>query len=229
MPLEADNPGLQVARRITSQSKLYSIHGLLNGRVVEGKFEVRDQPYGFSFAPATAAVADHKLVLTGRLTLESPQSVTRFADGVAARLVAVQGGVGSSQPRRQFTAQTSQTATSDQKLEQEKGPETDLQPGLHPFENPRLDESGRPTVDATGPLSFTGVLYFSLSPLDGSALGVRLDLSKLQLNLRLAPTDDLARDLHSIFSDVADSLYGEPRDERTATAQVRELNRMLKS
>src|SRR5258708_22998405 len=40
----------------------------------------------------------------------------------------IQGGVGSSPLRRQLLTgapQTSQTSTSDQKMEQEKGPETD--------------------------------------------------------------------------------------------------------
>ena len=117
---EAENPGLQVARLTGNQRRLHSIHGLLRGRVVDGQFEVQGQPYRFSFVPTTAALAAGRLVLTGRMTVHSPQLVMRFVDGVAARLVAVQGGVGTSPPRRQFTGQTSQTATSDQKLEQEK-------------------------------------------------------------------------------------------------------------
>ena len=229
---EAGNSGLQLARLTGRQHKLHSIHGLLRGRVVDGEFEVRGQPYRFSFVPAKAALADRKLVLTGRMTLHSPQLVMRFVDGVEARLVAVQGGVGASPTRRQLLAgapQTSQTSTSDQKMEQEKGPETELQPGLHAFENPKFDELGRPTVESTGPLSFVGVLYFNLSPLDGSTLGVPLDLSKVQLNLRLAPTDDLARDLQTIFSNVTDALYEDPIDERVASEQVQELNRIFKS
>jgi hypothetical protein len=46
--------------------------------------------------------------------------------------------------------------------------------------------------------------------------------------LRLAPTDDLARDLQTIFSNVTDSLYGDPIDESAAREQVQELNRILK-
>jgi hypothetical protein len=227
---EAENSGLQLARPTGSQRQLHSIHGLLRGRVVDGEFEVRGQHYRFSFVPATAALADRRLVLTARLTVRSPQLGTRSVDGVEARLVAVQGGVGGA--RRQLLTgapQTSQTATSDQKMEQEKGPETELQPGLHAFESPRLDEHGRPTVESTGPLSFAGVLYFSLSPLDGPTLGVPLDLSKVQLNLRLAPTDDLARDLQTMFSNVTDALYETPIDERAASEQVQILNRIFKS
>lgn len=229
---ESENPGSQVARPTGSQRKLHSIHGLLRGRVVDGQFEVRGQPYRFTFVPTTAALADGRLVLSGRMAVSSPQLGMRFVDTVEARLVAVQGGVGVSPVRRQLltgTAQTSQTSTSGQKMEQEKGPETDLQPGLQPFGSPRVDELGRPTVESTGPLSFVGVLYFSLSPLDGPTLGVPLDLSKVQLNLRLAPTDDLARDLRYILSNVTDALYGDPIDERAASEQVQELNRIFKS
>jgi hypothetical protein len=229
---KAEIPGSQLTRSTGNQRKLHSIHGLLRGRLVDGRFEVQGQPYRFSFVPATAALADGKLVLTGRLAVQSPQRIMRFVDSVEARLVAFQGGVGVSPVRRQLltgTVQTSQTSTSDQKMEQEKGPETELQPGLHAFESPRLDALGRPVVESTGPLSFVGVLYFSLSALDGHTLGVPLDLSKVQLNLRLATTDDLARELQNLFSDVSDALYKEPKDERAARESVEELNRIFKS
>jgi hypothetical protein len=226
------NPGSEPARPTGNQRKLHSIHGLLRGRVVDGQFEVRGRHYSFSFVPATATLAADRLILTGRMVVHSPQLSMRFVDNVEARLVAIQGGVGVSPVRRQLltgTAQTSQTATSDQKMEQEKGPETELQPGLHSFERPRLDELGRPMVESTGPLSFVGVLYFNLSALDGPTLGVPLDLSKVQLNLRLATTDDLARELQNLFSNVTDALYGDPMDERAAREQVEELNRIFKS
>lgn len=84
-------------------------------------------------------------------------------------------------------------------------------------------------VESTGSLSFVGVLYFNLSPLDGSTLGVPLDLSKVQLNLRLATTDDLARDLQNILSDLVDALYEAPINEPAASAQIRELNFIFKS
>ena len=229
---EADNTSSQLVSRTGNQRKLHSIHGLLLGRIVDGQFEVRGQPYRFTFAPANAALADRRLVLSGRMAVQSPQLGTRVVDRVEARLAAIQGGVGASPVRRQLltgTAQTSQTSTSGQKMEQEKGPETDLQPGLHPFGSPRLDELGRPMVESTGPLSFVGVLYFNLSPLDGPALGVPLDLSKVQLNLRLATSDDLARDLQNIFSDLAGLLYETPVDESAAGAQVQALNRIFRS
>jgi hypothetical protein len=228
----AENTGAQLARPTGNQRKLHSIHGLFRGRVVDGQFEVRGQSYRFSFVPTTAALVDRRLVLTGRMAVGSPQFGIRFVDNAEASLVAVQGGVGASPVRRQLltgTAQTSQTATSGQKMEQEKGPETDLQPGLRTFESPLPDELGRPVVESTGLRSFVGVLYFHLSPLDGPTLGVPLDLTKVQLNLRLAPTDDLARDLRDVFSDLVAAFYGDETDDRVATEQVRELNRLFKS
>lgn len=229
---EAENLSSKVVSRTGNQRQLHSIHGLLRGRIVDGQFEVRGQPYRFTFAPATASLADGRLVLSGRMAVDSPQLGLRFVDSVEARLVAVQGGIGAAPVRRQLlseTAQTRQTSTSGQRMEQEKGPETDLQPGLRPFGSPRLDELGRPMVDSTGPLSFLGVLYFNLSPLDGPTLGVPLDLSKVQLNLRLATTDDLARDLQNMFSDLVSALDGDQPDERAANDHVQQLNRLLRS
>jgi hypothetical protein len=229
---KAENTGPQLARPTANPRKLHSIHGLLRGRVVDGQFEARGQPYRFTFVPAAAALVDRRLVLNGRLAVDSPHLGIRFVDSAEALLVAVQGGVGVSPVRRQLltgTAQTSQTSTSGQKMEQEKGPETDLQPGLHAFESPLPDELGRPVVESTGARSFVGVLYFQLSPLDGPTLGIPLDLSKVQLNLRLSPTDDLARDLQNIFSTLTDALFETPLDERTASEQVQDLNRIFKS
>jgi hypothetical protein len=144
-----------------------------------------------------------------------PKQSARFVDGVTATLLATQGGVGVSPIRRQLltgTAQTAQTATSDQKLEQEKGPETDLQPGLHSFAAPKYDESGRPIVESTEALSFVGVLYFKLSPIDNNTLGLPLDMGDIQLGARLAPTDDLAREIQLLFSDAVMAMESKSPD-----------------
>ncbi len=232
MPSEGKNRSSLLLRQTKTPGKLHTIPGLLRGRIFDGKFEARGETYAFTFVPTTASLDDHRLVLRGRIAVTSPQHGIRFVDGVEARLVATQGGVGTSPARRQLltgTVQTSQIATSEQKMEQEKGPETDLQPGLHAFDSPKFDELGRPIVESTGPLGFVGALYFRLSPLDGQALGVPLDMSRVQLNGRLAPTDDLGRDLQLTLSDVVAALYGDPTDERAANEQVQNLNRLLKS
>jgi hypothetical protein len=212
----------------SAQTKLHTLHAVLRGRVFDGKFEAREKTYGVVFLPNQADIIDHKLVLTGRMGFSVPQEVTRYVDDVRATLMATQGGVGVSPVRRQLlagTAQTAQTATSDQKLEQEKGPETDLQPGLHSFEPPKYDDLGRPKVEATGSLGFVGVLYFKLLPLDSKSLGIPLDMSDVQLGARLAPTDDLARDLQLLFSDVVAAL--ENKSDETGPA-LDALNKALR-
>src|SRR5262249_19722279 len=126
---------VQIGRSASAQTKLHTVHTVLRGRIFDGKFEVHGKDYGFAFIPKSAAIVERKLVLTGRMTFNSPQG-SRSVEGVKATLVATQGGIGVSPVRRQLltgTAQTAQTATSEQKLEQEKGPETELQPGLHSF------------------------------------------------------------------------------------------------
>jgi hypothetical protein len=220
-----------LSRPTGAQRKLHTIHSLLRGRIFDGQIELRGNSYRFSFVPTKGSLVEQKLVLSGRVAVSSHHGV-RFVDGVEARLVGIQGGVGISPVRRQLltgTAQTGQTSTSAQKMEQEKGPETELQPGLHAFESPKVDESGRPTVESTGSLAFVGVLYFLLSPLDGQTLGVPLDLSRVQLGGRLVPTDDLGRDLQVLFSDLVSALYDEPPDERAANNYLEELNRALRS
>jgi hypothetical protein len=220
------------SRAAQTTRRLHTVHALLRGRAFEGQFEARGAAYNFSFAPASAALSRGKLVLSGRVGVGLPAGGTRWAEGVEARLAATQGGVGTSPVRRQLltgTAQTGQIATPEQKLEQEKGPETELQPGLHAFEKPKNDEQGRPVVESTGPQSFVGVLYFHLSPLDARTLGVPLDLSRVQLNARLAPTNELGRDFQAVFSALVAALYGERADEREASEQVRTLNRLLQA
>ena len=214
----------------TAQTKLHTLHAVLRGRVFDGTLEARGKMYGVVFLPNQATIVDGKFVLQGRMGFSVPRQATRFVDGINATLMATQGGVGVSPVRRQLlagTAQTAQTATSDQKLEQEKGPETDLQPGLHSFEPPTYDDLGRPKVEATGSLEFVGVLYFKLSPLDSKSLVIPLDMSDVQLGARLAPTDDLARDLQLLFSDVVLAL--ENKSEETALRSALEaLNKALR-
>jgi hypothetical protein len=218
----------QLTNARSAQTKLHTLHAVLRGRVFDGEFEARGKTYSVVFLPNQATIVDRKFVLTGRMGFSVPPQTTRYVDGVSATLMATQGGVGVSPVRRQLlagTAQTAQTATSDQKLEQEKGPETDLQPGLHSFEPPKYDDLGRPKVEATGSLGFVGVLYFKLLPLDSKSLGIPLDMTDVQLGARLAPTDDLARDLQLLFSDVVAAL--ENKSDETGPA-LDALNKALR-
>jgi hypothetical protein len=96
---------------------------------------------------------------------------------------------------------------------------------------PRVAAAGQqssvPVTESTGPLSFTGVMYFQFEPLEGRALGVPADLSRLQLNARLAPVDATARAIHGLYSSIVDSLYGDEPDDRAARELIGELNRTL--
>ena len=230
---EAIQRAPQIVRTKGNPGKVHTLHGLLNGRVFNGQVETRAKTYHFSFIPTSASIVEHRLVLKGRFTL---RPLTQRAEGadlivvdnVEARLVATQGGVGAPPPRRPSRTGTGPVteAAPDQKLEQDQGPGTELQPGLHAFASPKYDELGRPIVDATGPLSFVGVLYFALSPLDSDNLKV-LDLSRVQLGARLAPTDDLGREVQVVFSDLVTALHGSRPD--AANEVVARLNRILSS
>ena len=206
--------------------RLYSIHGLPDGRVFAGQFEAPGGGYGWEFAPAAAELVGGKLQLTGRLRVRPPRGAERVAEGVRATLVSTQGGVGSSPARRQLIRSTTQTgtiSTPTQKQEQAKAPETVEEP-----QEPDKPFPSRPIVtESTGPLGFVGVMYFHFQPLDGRALGVPLDLSRVQLNARLAPVDDTARDLLWLYSDLVAAAYAEKPDLRAAAESLAEINRLL--
>jgi hypothetical protein len=70
-------------------------------------------------------------------------------------------------------------------------------------------------------------MYFRLDAMDGSAVAVPADLSRVQLNARLAPADDAGRALHGIYSTIVDALYARRVDTRLAAAAIAELNKML--
>ena len=206
--------------------RLYSIHGLPEGRVFAGRFEAPGGSYAWEFAPASAELAGGKLQLTGRLRVRSPRGAERVAEAVRATLASTQGAVGSSPARRQLVRSTTQTgniSSPTQKQEEAKAPETTEAP-------PEPDKSipaSPPVTEATGPLGFVGVMYFHFQPLDGRALGVPLDLSRVQLNARLAPVDDTARDLLWLYSDLVAAAYAEQPDPRAAAESLGEINRLL--
>ncbi|MBA3713115.1 MAG: hypothetical protein H0W76_11800 [Pyrinomonadaceae bacterium] len=212
------------------QTKLHSVGGLMNERMFSGAFDARGTAYKFSFEPIAAVLNDKRqLELTGRFVVASRRGTSRVAPDVRATLIATQGGIGASPSRRQaLTAATSTSgnvATPQQKQEQAKAPET-KQESPEPSGGPA--PSPLPVTEATGDLSFVGVMYLQFSPLDARALGVPIDLSRVQLNARLAPTSELERDLQLLYSDLVAAISGDKADQQAATRYVEQLNGVLK-
>jgi hypothetical protein len=203
---------------------VHSIAALLKQKSFEGSFEARGSHYEFTYLPARAEIAEGKLHLQGALSIKDARGRTRLLDRVRAVLVSTQGGLGAAPIRRQILsggAQTGNVATGQQQ-QQVAG-----EPARNPGEPAQASRGGLPVVDSTGPLSFCGVLYFRFEPIDGRALGVGADLSRVQLNARLAPTDDKARELHGLYSLLVEALYGQTVDEKLGAAAVAEINKAL--
>jgi hypothetical protein len=193
-------------KRVTAKAgakpaTLHSIAAMMRERSFAGRFDVAGVTYRFTYSPAKAAVAGGKLQLTGGLSLVGERPNVRVSPrdlrDVRATLVAAQGGIGTAPPRKKLPVEVSTS-----------------RPDL-------------PVVESTGPLSFCGVLYFKLMPLDARTLGVPADMRQLQLNVRLAPVNDAERGLQGAFSSVVDALYGKQVDGSAAEAAVSELNKLL--
>jgi hypothetical protein len=185
-----------------AKAELHSIAAMMRERTFEGSFEVAGGSYKFSYSLAKAVVVDGKLDIFGGLRVVSagPKNLRRPTHdlrNVRATLAAAQSGIGTAPPR--------------QKLPDDISP-------------PRPD---LPIVESTGPLSFCGVLYFKLAPLDGRTLGVPADMRQLQLNVRLAPVSNAERKLQGAFSSIVDALYGKSPDTAAADTAVSELNTLL--
>lgn len=182
-------------------ARLHSIAAMMRERSFAGRFDVAGVGYSFTYSPAKASVAGGKFQLIGNLVVIDERPNARVPPhalpGVRATLIAGQGGIGTPPPRKKLPAEISA-----------------VRPDL-------------PIVESTGSLSFCGVLYFKLAPLDGRALGVPADLRALQLNVRLAPVNDSERALQGAFSSIVDALYGQQVDGNAATAAVSELNTLL--
>lgn len=180
---------------------IHSIGGLLEGREFAGSFEVGDTTYKFVYAPASAAIVGQRLQLAGTFSVAPPARAVAGKPaalrGVKATLVGMQSGIGSAPARRKLPSE------------------------VYP---PR---EGLPSVESTGSLSFTGVLYLHFEPIDGSALGVNADLTRLQLNARLWPVNQTERAIQAAFSDASDALLGKKVDLTLAAEPVSELNKLL--
>ena len=191
-------------RPAATARKLHSVHALLRERAFVGDIESGQSTFGFTFAPNAAVVVDGNLELTGTITIKTPLGKINRSENVKATLAAIQGAMGSATRPREFQIITAS-----------------------PFPNELNDD--KPLTEYTGARSAIGVAYWHLSPLDGRKLGVPYDLSRLQLNGRLAVIDERARDLQWLLTQIHAALAGEKPDAQLAEPYVMELNRVLKA
>lgn len=207
--------------------RLYSIAGLLDGRVFRGSFDAAGASYQFVYAPVRAVVESGKFHLDGRLSVKDSTGRESARASVRARLAGTQGGIGTAPVRAQILVGgvTTSTASTSNQQQQTAGERPRSEPTKI---DPPATSSTRalPETDSTGPLSFCGVIYFHLDPIDGASLGVAADLSRVQLNARLAPADDRGRALHSLYSSLVEALK-ENANRRVIESITTELNKML--
>lgn len=184
-----------------TQRKLHSVHSLLIGREFVGEIEVGKAKHPFIFSPASATVANGKLELTGRFTVKAAGRQTHKSENVKATLLATQGGLTTAPqaPR-----------------------------GIEATLLGKIPTDGLPATDATGGRGYVGVMYFRLSPLNGSALGLSFDLSAVQLNARLNPQDEVAVALQFWYSVAVQATFGQAPDQNLAAQSVEGINQILK-
>ena len=221
-------------KRAVPAPKIHSVAASLKAGHFAGGFEAAGSTYKFSYAPASASLVDQKLELRGRLTVTNARGRSSSREGVRAVLIGTQGGIGTAPARRQVMSGGIQTGTLATSGQQQAAADTREAARPDPSKDPRQGATADaqtpalPEVDSTGPFSFCGVMYFQFEPLDGRALGVAADLTRVQLNARLAPGDDVGRERHAVYSSLVAALSGEGRDSRAAEASLEELNRSLK-
>jgi hypothetical protein len=194
---------MQITR--TTIRKLHSIHALPSGRDFSGVIEAGRTKYQFIFAPESAKIEQIKLVLTGVVTVNVRGGRKYQAKNVTATLLSTQGSASSAPPYPRL-----------------------LDKSVNPYASAQR-EGSLPVTESTGDLSSVGVLYFTLSSLSGKQLGVPLDLSKTQLNVRLYPRSETERDLQWLYSALVFVTQGESRDEKKVESYVAEINRILKA
>ncbi len=185
-------------KKPTAAPKLHSIHALPDGKAFTGKIAVGKANYLFTFVPKAAETAGGKLKLKGSVIVKTPAG-RRTADNVEATLLSTQGNIqqGPAIPRN-------------------------FPDSLRP---PSPAPSGMPITDATDDISSIGVMYLKLSPLDGRALGVPMNLEAVQLNARIYPQSELERDLQWLYSWWL--LATHRGDEKLAQGFLEEVNRRL--
>jgi hypothetical protein len=182
----------------TKAPKLYSIHALPDGGAFAGDIAVGKTNYSFRFHPKSAEVSGGKLILKGAVSIAPPRGQKRTAENVAATLLSTQGNILQSP----------------------------LIPSGFPdsLKPPTPEPAKLPITDATDDGSSIGVMYLKLSPLDGRALGLAMDLSAVQLNARLYPQSQTERDLQWLYSSW---LLANGKNEPLAAGSLAEINRIL--
>lgn len=178
-----------------TKSKLHSIHVLQDGKDFAGRLKAGASAPAFRFSPETASIEGGRLVLTGTVSVGGARGSARKAANVKATCLGLQGSIQNAPARPRLVSGSLR----------------------HPLPDQPAD---RPATDATGSLSSAGAIYFRLSPLDGAALGVDLDLGSVQMNARLNPSSDAERALHWLYS--AATAAASPAD------YVSEINRIYR-
>ncbi|MBX3277788.1 MAG: hypothetical protein KF868_07285 [Acidobacteria bacterium] len=182
--------------------KLHSIHFLAAEREFRGSIELGVNRYKVAFIPASVAVTDGKLEITGDVAITGKGRSPLSAKSVRATLASVQAGIGAAPP----------------------APARFATRRLGPQANPDL-----PRTEATDATGFAGTLYFHLSPINRRTLGIPVDMSRVQMNLRLAPTSQTERELQWLFSAAAAALLGTTQDQALAREYADEIQRLLTS
>lgn len=215
------------ARGAAGRRKLYSVPVWMQERAFAGEFELGGTKYHLRYRPAQAEIAGGSLRLRGQLTVSGKRADLPQLPDVQATLVGIQGGIGQGPARYKMLATGATPGPTQSPTEKEqKAGENEKQAG-EPTAPERAKTSGLPVTENTGPTAYAAVMFFHLDPLDPARLGVPADMSRVQLNARLAPTDSKALALHSLYTAITHALGGDQADERLAAALVRELNQVL--
>lgn len=82
-------------------------------------------------------------------------------------------------------------------------------------------------TEYTDTFGYVGALYFHLSPLQSKKFGLSIDMSKVQMNVRLYPTNDLEREMQVLYSDIVAAVYGKTKDVKAANEFTAELNKLF--
>ncbi len=188
--------------RTRTATRVHSIHVLLRGDEFVGQIDTPQKRYDCRFRPSEGRIVNGRLELGGTFGVIGTAGRPRTADSVTATLAALQAGVGAPPG-----APLNYTTRIKLAIE---------------------GATALPITESTDASGYAGVLYFHLSPLDGRELGVSCDLSKVQLNVRLAPVSQGERELQWLLSALSGTLLGSTRNETLAEEYLADINRRLK-